>query len=609
MGIEFKRVNEILYDYGIRNEDMPELNVCFEKGAETFKFMRAQIVGDVFYSRKQGAYINTEEHIKKCMATIEMAKKEFVDLLVFPEYSIPYKVLEVVCEDKELWPDKNRMWILPCCGIPNDEFRKELSILNDLEGVEVIDYDNESVINPKYFVNALFYLFQINDKGNRKLFVLPQLKTYAMRDIEYLCEEVGLSLGSKIYVFGTSNGAILLSLLCADVMNPDISLEQIQSMGSNYIILNPQLNRNPRNSLFNQFKYKLFSESEKSILITCNWSGGTKLIEIKEDANVVENQQLNLSWSCVYYKKEERRDFQNWVIDNFEVIKETEKANLYAGLMKESGTEVWYTDNCEVVHIFHIAKIRKLGSGIRRPKVNVGYVKKYVYQNGKLEENQDEFNLMASIDNTDVSLNNFYNKFDTFIKEKNIVYIYPFVAKERCYIDRFFDLVSGNVDWSFLQITAEEEVKRCTVVLTEKEMKNRKRVFSKYLYMIDALEKEGLHEHLKQKFEGKYTLYWDRKKEKYNLYERDSDKIKENGDALYIAYVENEDCAKELLAMIQNPRSKFFINELEICIMTQSETERNKLVRYPKINIDITKGIQTFSSTDIIGGDITDEPI
>lgn len=608
MTIEYKRVNELLDEIGVDEQGKPDFVICGDENSETFKIARAQISGELNYSAKQGAYINKNEHLNKCMAIIKKAKEEFVDLLLFPEYSIPYDIIKNICADKQLWPAKNKLWVLPCCGLSSESFRAKMDEFSNMDNVQVIDYgyEDNGDVEYKYFVNALFYVFVVKCNSSFKLLLLPQLKTFSMKDIDFDCEEVGLSLGSKIFVFGENNGTTLISLLCADVMNPKIDWNKIQKMGANCIVLNPQLNPSPRNKSFSRFRQSFFDGSIEAIMITCNWAADTLANQMMDDGNAYEdmprkNIGIKLAWSCIYYKKDKDYEFQDWASSNFNLIKSIESENLYAGIIRDFKIEIWYTGNEEIIHILLITKLRIIGPAVKRPKQSIGYVKGYVYNNERLDENSiTEYKLLEE-KNISPKV---YDKFQSLSEDKSAIYAFPFMQNDRCIVDRFFDLVLGKIDWAFLKISELEEVERYTIVLTDSERQLRNKAFSRYLYMVKALEEGKLPEHLKKRFDNAHILYWNINLENHNLYERENSDVKKNGKSIYASYVESEDDAKELLARVRNNKSRHPVEEEDICIIAPSETDIAELIIYPKTNVDITNGEKFFSSTDIAGGDI-----
>lgn len=601
MSLKYKRVDELLNSIGA---DVPEFTVCSESGAESFKLMRAQLAGELFYSSARGAYAEEPLHLDKCIQIIKEAQREFVDLLLFPEYAVPYEVISRICKNSKLWPAKNKLWVLPCCGANKDVFLKKLKQFAKMDHINVIGYNLENPIyndvDYKHFVNAIMYVFIADVDSDRQLFILPQLKTYSMRDVDFACEEIGLSLGNTIFVFGKNNGTILLSLICADVMNDTIDWRRIQNMGTNCIILNPQLNSNPRNPSFSRLRQTIFDRSIETIIITCNWAAPTRVRGVMEaDKDIY----IELSWSCIYYKKDRNLESHKWAEDSRERIWQIERKNLYAGFMKNSRTEVWYTDNDEIIHILNITKIRTIGFSIRRPQGSGGNVLKYIFSDKGLQQIRDErsFDFLEEIRG---SAPVFFEAFHELANEQYGAYAFPFMETDRERIDRFFDLIGGKIDWEYLLISDSEEVHRYTLALTKDERSVREIAFSGYLYMVEALKEKMLPEYLKRKFESAHILYWNERNMYSDLYEREENHIKDRGESIYTSYVDNEGEAQKLLSHIEHRKEKIHQETLDICIMTRSRISRQELVIYPKYNKDITRGKSAFTSTDIAGGDI-----
>lgn len=201
--------------------------------------------GDFSFHREKGVWIEDAEHDEKCLRLLRLAKKRYCDLVLFPEYCISEQVIVNIIEDESLWPENHKLWVLPCQGMEKEKFDSLIKKLSDLDGVFLLDTAcNSWGVLSNRFVNALFYCFLACRDGKPTLCLVPQLKTQPMGDRNCLCEQAGMTIGNMIFTLGNR----LLTLLCADSMNNELTWQALQNEGlqmSGLTILHPQLNGPP----------------------------------------------------------------------------------------------------------------------------------------------------------------------------------------------------------------------------------------------------------------------------------------------------------------------------------------------------------------------------
>jgi hypothetical protein len=103
--------------------------------------------------------------------------------------------------------------------------------------------------------------------------MLVQFKTYPMGDDDHF-EINGLQRGMRIYKFGGSEHTLkLVSLICSDALN--FLDPQAAAVYDRALILHIQLNQNPRNTTFRQYRDRLLRYSGDATEILClNWAKG-----------------------------------------------------------------------------------------------------------------------------------------------------------------------------------------------------------------------------------------------------------------------------------------------------------------------------------------------
>lgn len=192
---------------------------CCNSNSSNYSLLRVQMQGEFLFDR-QGVWIANPEHDEKCLKLLSLASQRNYDLVLFPEYCISYCVLQKIATDNHLWPQNQKLWILPCQGIPVDKFEDFMCQLSANKSICVLDAAWRSPkVNRRSFVTALFYCLLGYRNGEPVLCLAPQLKTQPMGDYDCLCEQAGMSTGGVIFTLERR----LLTLLCADSMNNNIT--------------------------------------------------------------------------------------------------------------------------------------------------------------------------------------------------------------------------------------------------------------------------------------------------------------------------------------------------------------------------------------------------
>ena len=229
---------------------------------------------------------------------LEKAFTSGADLVMTPEYSIPWSVLRDVISGADRGPAIGKLWVLGCESIKYSElqrFRDEIS-----EHSTVIF--EEMNPNDCRFVDPLAYVFRTTEsRGDErhKLVVLVQFKTHPMAD-DHDFEKNRLQLGSDIYQFGSYGAGISLSsFICSDAFAVTDNIAQ--QVYDRSLILHIQLNPEPRHQRFLECRAKLLGFAGDNTEIIClNWARG---VEFWIDDEL--NQWENIAGSAWYGKMRE----------------------------------------------------------------------------------------------------------------------------------------------------------------------------------------------------------------------------------------------------------------------------------------------------------------
>lgn len=319
---------------------------CCASSYTHFKLLRVQMQGDIQYS-EEGVRLEDEEHDRKCRELLELAKRNFYDLVLFPEYCISYNLLEQIVSERNLWPDNGKLWCLPCQGIPKAKFDQFIEELKQNELICLIEDAISDGVIPNPFVNALFYCLPVKKDGKTLLCLAPQLKTYHMGDHDCVCESAGLTTGSRIFKLNDR----LITFLCADTLNNDIYWKDLQdnAQTNGMIILHPQMNISPKHKDFRRVRDEMLSHNHQGLCITCNWAAGTRLIDpyaLQTKEQDQKKERITLSWSCVY-QKYTNLTFKIWQKNTEDARLQSANHDLFAAFMNIQKTEVWFSTSVE----------------------------------------------------------------------------------------------------------------------------------------------------------------------------------------------------------------------------------------------------------------------
>jgi len=197
------------------------------------------------------------------------AQKTQADLVVTPEYSMPWETLVAAIKEGTV-PAQGKLWVLGCESITYGELE---ALKQDLAPFATVLCETLQP-DPKRFTDPLAYVFvapPIEGNGAAKIVVLVQFKTCPMGDNNHF-EINGLQLGSRIYQFGGIGQSLkLVSLICSDAFTfLDAHASAIYDRA---LVVHIQLNPKPRQEQFRQYRDRLLRyNGDETELICLNWA-------------------------------------------------------------------------------------------------------------------------------------------------------------------------------------------------------------------------------------------------------------------------------------------------------------------------------------------------
>jgi cytidine deaminase len=285
----------------------PLLNALIPN-ADNYKLLALQPHGDIEASadgvRNRDRILATSQFGK----FLEYAKQTQADIVLTPEYSMPWDVLRKAISAGD-GPVQGKLWALGCESI---KFCELESLKESLAPFATVIYEPLDA-NPTRFVSPLAYIFvspPAADNGVAKTVMLVQFKTHAMGDPDHF-EINGMLRGTRVYQFGGNEEQLkLVSLICADAFAlTDNIASRIHNRA---LILHIQLNQNPRHECFLDCRGQLLRYNGDETEVLClNWSE-----DVIMSISGHRRDWKNIAGSAWYLKSREFDDSDTTLCDN-----------------------------------------------------------------------------------------------------------------------------------------------------------------------------------------------------------------------------------------------------------------------------------------------------
>jgi hypothetical protein len=213
-------------------------------------------------------------------AVIEKALETNADLVLTPEYSCPWEIINSIIENDASWPKPRKLWVLGCESISKAALT---GFQQTYSKDDVYVYFEPNVLQKDgNYLDPLVYLFRAEHEHQAKLIVLIQFKTAHMGVWASTVERDNLIEGDEIFILQNSASSIrFLSLICSEAMNfPGAMTPLIEDFNWTdipYLIFNPQMNPNPTHPRFAEFR-RFISNYDRKELISLNWANSATLM-------------------------------------------------------------------------------------------------------------------------------------------------------------------------------------------------------------------------------------------------------------------------------------------------------------------------------------------
>jgi hypothetical protein len=241
-------------------------------------------------------------------AFLRYARETDADLVVTPEYSMPWSTLTAALQTA-ITPSRGKLWLIGCESIRLNELQQ---LKQDLAPVATVIFEALPAQQDR-FLDPLAYIFlarPADGNGPARLVMLVQFKTFPMADNNHF-ETNGMQRGTRIYRFGVAGQSIsLVSLICSDAL--DLYDADAAAIYDRALIVHIQMNPSPRHDRFRQYRDKLLSIQGDTTEILClNWAKGVRVL-----LDGQPQQWKDISGSAWYLKPQAFDDRDQTLVTN-----------------------------------------------------------------------------------------------------------------------------------------------------------------------------------------------------------------------------------------------------------------------------------------------------
>ena len=340
--MEIKPVADIL----LENALMTPILKALIPNEDNYTVLALQPHGDIVASAEGVRSRDRDLATKQFGKFLEYAKEKQADLVITPEYSMPWEVLSEAISGGN-GPVQGKLWAVGCESIKISELE---SLKERLASFATVIYEPLDASSTR-FVSPLAYIFvspPASDGGEAEIVVLVQFKTHPMGDPDHF-EINGMQRGIRIYQFGGNEQNLkLVSLICADtfVLNDEIAA----AIHDRALILHIQLNPNPRHESFLSCRAKLLQYSGDATEVLClNWSEDVKMSIGGHDIN-----WKNIAGSAWYLKTQ---DFD----DNDITLCNNHRQGLYYTWLEPHRSHALFFNYKPAIFLFTATKVAHVG--------------------------------------------------------------------------------------------------------------------------------------------------------------------------------------------------------------------------------------------------------
>jgi hypothetical protein len=261
---------------------------------DLYHAMLLQPQGLIEATDKRVGHADSDMGAAMCRAFLDTAVDKHADLVVTPEYCLPWSVVADIVNGN-IKPDQGAIWVLGCESITPDDLMSLATEVNGGAGFfyhEPIDVAQKA---KKRYIDPLLYVFWCRDNAGKKILsFVVQFKTAPCKD-RLDVEQRSLYLGTTVYSFNRGINQIgLLSIICSDAF---AFTDLVDEYYKNCLLIHIQLNPKPAHIDYAAYRTRLHSVGSGSDveLLCLNWARG--VIELTAEGKRIDwNNVAGSAW-------------------------------------------------------------------------------------------------------------------------------------------------------------------------------------------------------------------------------------------------------------------------------------------------------------------------
>jgi hypothetical protein len=272
--VAWKFLDEVLAEHHLTQLPLSLL----EPDCAEFDVLLYQHGGGIVADENGVSNVDADSATARFNSLFALAEKVRPQLLVTPEYSCPWSVIEQETHS-DRWPATGSAWIVGCESIRLAELQQLADRCRDAIWLLPRCMPERGQV----FLDCVCIFVRAQDiHGNDVRVLAIQAKGCAMADGRHLIEPRSLILGMDRYVLRNDSDSIhLVVFVCSDALEQGILTSIPHHENFPYLVIHTQLNPDPRNPSFREYRDIWGTHDMERIEILClNRAKGTTILGV-----------------------------------------------------------------------------------------------------------------------------------------------------------------------------------------------------------------------------------------------------------------------------------------------------------------------------------------
>jgi len=263
--VKITPVTELLSTIGLEHPDLRVLAPT----QDNYRALLFQPQGNIELRQAGVRHVDSALANNQFSTFLDEAVRSAADLVVTPEYSMPWQTLEDQLLNGVV-PPHGSVWVLGCESITKTELIEMQGRLSHL-----VEFVFEKLADaPGRFLNPVAYVFyskRHDPESSDQLVMLLQFKTCPMGDVDHF-EINRLQTGTRLYCFGNATSQLrMATLICSDAFA--FLDEHAKLLYDRTLVIHIQLNAKPRQDQFRRYRGSLLQYGGGQTELLClNWA-------------------------------------------------------------------------------------------------------------------------------------------------------------------------------------------------------------------------------------------------------------------------------------------------------------------------------------------------